>query len=234
MTELAERRRAAPKLDEGGTDRRVDGAERREPACVHVIDDDIALRGLVVQLANSVGLASKTYASAQEFLARYDGARPGCVTLDLRLPGMTGVEALSRFAEEGVRLPVIILTGYGDVPTAVRSIQQGAVDFIQKPFNAQFLIERIQAAIAEDAARLRSDEMQSLIDERFRVLSPREKQVLSLVVDGRTSKEIARQLSISNKTVDVHRTNLMRKLEVSSFAELVRLSLAAGKTRKVS
>lgn len=198
-------------------------------AVVHIIDDDASLRKMVVKLVGSVGLASKSYSSAQEFLLSYDGSRPGCVILDLRMPGMTGTQALTHFAEKGVKLPVIILTGYGDIPTAVRSLKHGAVDFIQKPFHPQFFLERIQTSIAEDAMRAQADHASSVLAQRFLGLSPREKQILELVVDGKTSKEIARKLDISSRTVDVHRTNLMRKVGVSSVAELVSLSMTARK-----
>jgi len=141
------------------------------------------------------------------------------------MPGMTGIEALTRFAERNIRLPVIMLTGYGDVPTAVRSLKRGAVDFIQKPFNPQFLLERIQASIAEDAARAGEEEQCAALEQRFNELTAREKEILVQVIDGHTSKEIARVLGISDKTVDVHRTNIMRKVGAASVAELVKLAM---------
>lgn len=198
-------------------------------AIVHIIDDNVSLRNMVVKLVGSVGLASKPYSSADEFLSSYDGSRPGCIILDLRMPGMTGTQALTRFAEKDIKLPVIILTGYGDIPTAVRSLKQGAVDFIQKPFNPQVLIERIQTSIEEDAMRAQADHEFSALTERFIRLSLREREILDLVVDGKTSKEIARTLNISSRTVDVHRTNVMRKVGASSVAELVGLAMAARK-----
>lgn len=192
---------------------------------VHVVDDEADVRDVVAKLVESVGLIAKSFASAQEFLAAYDGGRPGCIVLDVRMPGMTGIEALTRFAEKNIRLPVIMLTGYGDVPTAVRSLKRGAVDFIQKPFNPQFLLERIQASVADDASRAEEEGQCAVLEQRFNDLTAREKEILEQVIDGNTSKEIARVLGISDKTVDVHRTNIMRKVGAASVAELVKLAM---------
>ena len=192
---------------------------------VYVVDDEPDVRDIVAKLVESVGLTAKVFSAAQDFLSSYDGSRPGCVVLDVRMPGMTGIEALTRFAERNVRLPVIMLTGYGDVPTAVRSLKRGAVDFIQKPFNPQFLLERIQASIAEDATRAGEEEQCAALEQRFNDLTAREKEILIQVIDGFTSKEIARVLGISDKTVDVHRTNIMRKVGAASVAELVKLAM---------
>jgi len=192
---------------------------------VHVVDDEADVRDVVAKLVESVGLTARVFSSAQDFLASYDGSRPGCVVLDVRMPGMTGIEALTRFAERNIRLPVIMLTGYSDVPTAVRSLKRGAVDFIQKPFNPQFLLERIQASIAEDATRAGEEEQCAALEQRFNELTAREKEILVQVIDGHTSKEIARVLGISDKTVDVHRTNIMRKVGAASVAELVKLAM---------
>ncbi len=199
---------------------------------VHVVDDDADVRDVVAKLVESVGLAAKAFSSAQEFLSSYDGSRPGCVVLDLRMPVMTGIEALTRFAERDIRLPVIMLTGHGDVPSAVRSLKRGAADFIEKPFNPQQLLERIQAAVADDAARAEADQHSATLEQRFSALSPREREILDLVIEGRTSKQIARHLGISDKTVDVHRTNLMRKVGVNSVAKLVKLAVTARKNSR--
>lgn len=199
---------------------------------VHVVDDDADVREVVARLVESVGLAAQAFSSAQEFLSSYDGSRPGCIVLDLRMPVMTGIEALTRFAERDIKLPVIMLTGHGDVPSAVRSLKRGAADFIEKPFNPQVLLERIQAAVAEDAARAEADQRSATLKQRFSGLSRRESEILNLVIEGKTSKQIARQLGISDKTVDVHRTNLMRKVGVTSVAELVKLAVTARKSSR--
>ncbi len=193
---------------------------------VHVIDDEADVREVIVRLLGSVALTSKSYPSAADFLAVYDGHRPGCVILDLRMPRMSGVEALARFKERGIALPVIMLSGYGDIPTAVRSLKLGAIDFIPKPFQSEVLLERVQGAIAANAVELAREQASFRLRRRFRNISPREAEVLRLVIDGKQSKEIARRLRISRKTVDVHRSNLMHKVGVSSVAELVNLWLS--------
>lgn len=194
---------------------------------VHIIDDEAAVRDLIARLVESVDLASKSYSSAADFLAIYDGYRPGCIVLDLRMPRMNGMEALVNFKARGIALPVIMLSGYGDIATAVRSMKLGAVDFILKPFQADALLERVQGAVAENMLQLARERASYRLRLRFRRISQREAEVLSLVVSGKPSKEIARRLHISRKTVDVHRSNLMRKVGVSSVAELVNLWLAA-------
>jgi len=194
---------------------------------VHIIDDEAAVCEIIARLAKSVGLASKSYPSASDFLAIYDGYRPGCIVLDLRMPRMNGIEALASFKARDIALPVIMLSGYGDIPTAVRSLKLGAVDFILKPFQSDALLERVQGVVAEDMLQLAREQASHRLRLRFRRISPREAEVLSLVVKGKPSKEIARRLHISRKTVDVHRSNLMRKVGVLSVAELVNLWLSA-------
>ena len=193
---------------------------------IQIIDDEADVREVIARLVNSVGLTSRAYASAVDFLADYDGHRPGCIVLDLRMPRMSGMEALANFKERNVALPVIMLSGYGDIPTAVRSLKLGAVDFIPKPFQSEGLLERVQTAVAESMLDLAREQTSYRLRRRFRNISPREAEVLNLVVRGKPSKEIARRLRISPKTVDVHRSNLMRKVGVSSVAELVNLWLA--------
>jgi len=194
---------------------------------VHIVDDEASVREVIARLAKSVGLASRSYPSAADFLTLYDGHRPGCVILDLRMPGMSGVEALTHFKKRNVALPVIMLSGYGDIPTAMRSLKLGAIDFIPKPFQNDALLERLQGAVAESAVQLAREQASFRLRRRFRSISPREAEILSLVVNGKQSKEIARRLHISPKTVAVHRSNLMRKVGVSSIAALVNLWLSA-------
>lgn len=194
---------------------------------VHIVDDEADVREVVARLAKSVGLTSKSYHSAAEFLAIYDGYRPGCIVLDLRMPSMNGMDALANFKARGIALPVIVLSGYGDIPTAIRSLKLGAVDFIPKPFQSEALLERVQSAVAESMLQLSREQVSYRVRRRFRLISPREAEVLSLVIRGKPSKEIARRLRISPKTVDVHRANLMRKVGVSSVVELVNLWLSA-------
>ena len=198
-------------------------AEPPEPT-VFVVDDDAAVRQSFEWLVGSVGLRTETFASAQAFLDAFDPARPGCLVLDVRMPGMSGLELQERLAADGVTLPVIMVSGYGDVPTAVRVMKQGAVDFIEKPFSDQAMLDRIQASIERDLrARQAAAERAGARNNRDR-LTRREAEVMDLVIAGRSNKEIARDLAISPKTVEVHRANVMKKMQADSLADLVRLA----------
>lgn len=200
---------------------------------VFVVDDDSEIRETLKWLVESVGLKIETFASAQDFLNAYDPARPGCLVTDVRMPGMSGIELQAKLMAEEVTLPIIIVSGYADVPTAVRSMKGGAIDFVEKPFNEQMLLERIQLSILEDA-RLRQKRSQGeRARARLRSLTPRERQVMDLVILGRSNKEIARELNISPKTVEAHRSNVMAKMKAQSLAELVTIAeRTAGPTGK--
>jgi FixJ family two-component response regulator len=172
----------------------------------------------------SVGLKIETFASAQEFLNAYDPSRPGCLVTDVRMPGMSGIELQSKLAAEEVTLPIIVVSGYADVPTAVRSMKRGAIDFVEKPFDEQRMLERIQLSILEDA-RLRQERgARERTIARLKSLTPRERQVMDLVILGKSNKEVARALDISPKTVEVHRSHVMVKMQADSLAELVRIA----------
>ncbi|MFQ5953813.1 MAG: response regulator transcription factor [Kiloniellales bacterium] len=190
---------------------------------VFVVDDDEAVRRFLRGLIASVGLRVETYASAQEFLEAYEPAVPGCVLLDIRMPGMSGLELQKMLAERVVALPVIFLTGHGDVQVAVHAMKAGAVDFIEKPFNNELLLDRIQKAVAEsvDADRIRA--RRSQIASRIQLLTRRERQVLEMVVAGETNKGVARHLDISEKTVEIHRAKVMEKMQATSLAHLVKM-----------
>ena len=198
---------------------------------VFVVDDDSEVRDTLQWLVASVGLNIETFASAQEFLNAYDPKRPGCLVTDVRMPGMSGIELQAKLMAEEVTLPIIIVSGYADVPTAVRSMKGGAIDFVEKPFNEQMMLERIQLSILEDA-RLRQKRAQG---ERAQAclqsLTPREHQVMDLVILGRSNKEIARELDISPKTVEVHRSHVMAKMEAHSLAELVVIAERIASTK---
>jgi len=194
-----------------------------EKATVFVVDDDSAVRESLRWLIESVGLKVKTFSTAREFLDAYDPNQPGCLVLDIRMPGMSGLELQDRLAEKSIHLPVIIITGYGDVPVAVRAMKNGAIDFIEKPFSDQVLLERIQLAIEQDSAYRRITERRQDIENRLAVLTPREREVMYLVVEGKPSREIAKELGLSTRTVEVHRTHLMDKTKVRSVAELARM-----------
>jgi two-component system, LuxR family, response regulator FixJ len=194
---------------------------------VFVVDDDQAVRKSLDVLIRSVGLKVETYESAQSFLAGCDPERPGCLVLDVRMPGMSGLELQKTLKEQGIGLPVIMITGHGDVPIAVRAMKAGAVEFIEKPFSKQLLLEHIHEAIAQDARQREEQSKQSAIETRLAQLSPRERQVMELVVAGKVSKQIAAELGLSKKTVDVHRAHMMQKMGVESVAELAKQAVRA-------
>jgi FixJ family two-component response regulator len=190
---------------------------------VFVIDDDKAVRHFLRGLIASVNLRVEAYASAQEFLAAYRSSSPGCLLLDIRMPGMSGLELQQELSVRGIDLPVIVLTGHGNVQVAVHAMKAGAVDFIEKPFNNELLLDRVQKAVAKSVDtyedRIKRDE----ILNRRKLLTPRERQVLDLVVAGESNKGIARHLHISEKTVEIHRANVMGKMQAKSLADLVKM-----------
>ena len=191
---------------------------------VFVVDDDSEVRETLKWLVESVGLKIETFASAQEFLNAYDRNRPGCLVTDVRMPGMSGIELQAKLMAEEVTLPIIVVSGYADVPTAVRSMKGGAIDFVEKPFNEQMMLERIQLSILEDARLRQKRAQRERARARLNSLTPRERQVMDLVIKGKSNKQIARDLDISPKTVEVHRSNVMAKMEAHSLAELVTIA----------
>ena len=201
---------------------------RERPATVFVVDDDEAVRSSLRLLLKSRGIPAVTHGSAAEFLANYDPEQPGCIILDVRMPGMSGLELQDELNRRGAIIPVIFITGHGDVPMAVEAMQHGAVDFLQKPFSDQDLTDRIQRALATD---LRNRELlgeKERIRARLAALTRREMQVLRLVTLGKSNKVIAGDLGVSQRTVEIHRAHLMEKMEASSLAHLVRLTMIAG------
>ncbi len=195
-------------------------------ATVFVVDDDDAMRDSIQLLLESVHLNARTFACALDFMKHFEQKQEGCLLLDVRMPGMNGMELLEMLKSSGIGLPVIMITGHGDVPLAVRALKHGAFDFIQKPFNAQELLDRVHAALDLDRENNRRSSEVAQCRALFLALTDREKEVVDLVVAGNSSKMIARNLGISPKTVDVHRANVMRKLNIRSVAELVQLRLA--------
>jgi FixJ family two-component response regulator len=195
---------------------------------VFVVDDDEAVRKSLAWLIGSVGLAVKAYESADAFLASWAEERPGCLVLDVRMPGMSGLELQDALARRGSSLPVIIVTGHADVPMAVRALKAGAVDFIEKPFNDQVLLDRIQDAVKRSQAVFAGQARRARVQALLARLTPRERQVAELVAAGKPNKVIAFELDLSMKTVEVHRHNVMDKLEVASVADLTRLFMEAN------
>lgn len=201
--------------------------KKLEPT-VFVVDDDEAVRSSVKWLVQSAGWNVKTHASAHEFLEDYDPARPGCLVLDVRMPGMSGLELQELMKSRGLEIPVIFITGHGDVPMAVRAVKAGAIDFIQKPFGDEHLLGRIQLAIEKDKKARELREGQEGMTLLLGRLTPREHDVLQLLVEGCSLKEVAAKLYRSYKTVDNHKGSIMRKLEVTDRVDLVKFAIRAG------
>lgn len=190
---------------------------------IFVVDDDEPMRDSIHWLLESVNLHGRMFASASDFVASCNPAEHGCLLLDVRMPGMNGMQLLEVLKYSGITLPVIVITGHGDVPMAVRALKHGAFDFIQKPFNAQELLDRVNAALELDREnRRRSSEIERR-RASFASLTERETEVVEMLVAGNSSKVIAQKLAISPKTVDIHRANIMRKLNVRSVVEIAQL-----------
>lgn len=194
---------------------------------VYVIDDDTEMREFVVILGRSIGLEVKAFASPLDFLETYDGRRPGCILLDLIMPGIGGLEAQQRFTEDGIDLPVILLSGYGDIASAVRGIKAGAAEFLEKPVSRHVLLEHVQRCLAQDAERAKAAAATRDLRDRFAALSRREAEILESIVEGRSSREIGDLLGISAKTVSIHRGNLLKKTGARSTGQLIGMTLAA-------
>jgi RNA polymerase sigma factor (sigma-70 family) len=192
---------------------------------VMVVDDDSGVRNAMRSLLKSVGLESALYASAQEFLAAYQPGQPGCLVLDIRMPGMSGLELQQQLNLRGAVIPVIFMTGHGDIPMAVEAMQHGAFDFLQKPFRDQDLLDRIQRAIAKDAEQRQSLGEHERIKSHLETLTAREREVLDLLTQGKQNKAIAQDLGVSPRTIEIHRARVMEKMAAQSVAQLVRMML---------
>jgi FixJ family two-component response regulator len=198
------------------------------PAVVFVIDDDPSMRGALEDLVGSVGLQVRVFASPQDFLQSKLPEAPGCLVLDVRLPGMSGLAFQQELARLGVALPVIFITGHGDIPMSVRAMKAGAVEFLTKPFHDQELLDAIHIAIERDRERRREAVLVAEVQERYATLTERERQIMTLVVVGRANKQIAAELNLSEMTVKVHRGQVMRKMHAGSLPELVRMADRLG------
>jgi two-component system response regulator FixJ len=194
----------------------------RQPL-VFVVDDDEAVLDSLRLLLSSAGLETTGFTSAQEFLDRYDSRQPGCLVLDVRMPGMSGLELQQTLNLRGATIPVIFITGHGDVPMAVEAMQHGAFDFLQKPFREHLLIERVQCALAQDRTNREELNQRSRIRERLDSLTPREREVIELVTAGKPNKIMAVELGVSQRTVELHRARVMEKMGATSLAQLVRM-----------
>jgi two-component system, LuxR family, response regulator FixJ len=198
------------------------------PQTVFIVDDDAAVRDSITELVGSVGLHPESYASAPAFLQAFRPERAGCLVLDVRMAEMSGLALHQKLNELGARIPVIVLTGHGDVPMAVEAMKAGAVEFLQKPYRDQALLDAINVALAADAAARRSRAGAESFEQRRASLTEREREVLEHLLAGKTSKETARALSISPRTAEAHRRNLLQKFGVASAKELLLLSNPRG------
>ena len=203
-----------------------------DKAIVFIVDDDASVRDSLRWLIESVQLQVQCFATAQEFLQGYQSQQTGCIVLDVRMPGLSGLDLQEELRQQGFVVPVIIITGHADVPMAVRAFKSGVFDFIEKPFNDQHLIDRIHQAI--DKSRSQKVNIQRWQDARDRLqkLSSREVQVLDCIVSGSSNKTMARELDISVKTIETHRANLMSKMQAGSVSELVRVALLAERGKE--
>lgn len=198
----------------------------REPekdATVFVVDDEAVVRESLHWLIESIGLRVETFASATEFLDAYDPTVPGCLVLDVRMPGISGLELQEMLKERGHAIPIIIVTGYADVPMAVRAMKNGAMEFLRKPYSDQQMLDVVQQALQNDAEARAKNARIAELREMFGSLTPREGEVLDLVVVGKASRGIAEELEISQKTVETHRTHIMKKLKAVNVAQLTHL-----------
>jgi FixJ family two-component response regulator len=188
---------------------------------VFVVDDDEALRDALSQLLDSSGIKVECHADGTSFLSDYREDRPGCLLLDIAMPGMSGLDVQSELRARGHRIPIIFLTGHGDIPMAVKATREGALDFLEKPFRPDHLLDRVRQCLQTDQENREADDEARSARERYKRLSPRERQVMTLVASGFTNKEIAQELGLSPRTVEVHRTHVMHKMGAASLAELV-------------
>jgi FixJ family two-component response regulator len=191
---------------------------------VFVVDDDPSVRKALGRLLRSAGLRAETFASAEEFLAWERPDAPGCVVLDVQMPGLNGLELQRKLDEDNVRLPIVIITGHGDIPMSVRAMKGGAVDFLPKPFEDQTFLDAVHQAVARDRQARQQRAEVSVLQERARSLTAREREVLGLVVSGLLNKQIGHKLGVTEKTIKVHRGQVMRKLQAGSLAELIRMA----------
>ena len=195
---------------------------------VFVVDDDAAVRDALRLLLEEEGLPVEVYASAEAFLDSYHPERPGCLVLDIRMPGMNGLELQETLAALQCKIPIIFITGHGAVSLSVSALKAGALDFLEKPFDDEELLGRIRMAITLDASTRQDEAEASTIKTRFARLTPREKEVMALVVAGQSSREIATELTVSHRTVEVHRSRVMRKMEADSLLDLATMAVACG------
>ena len=192
---------------------------------VFIVDDDEPVRSALRLLMKSVGHETSTFASGDEFFAFCSPDISGCLVLDIRMPGMSGLELQEKLHQQGVNMPIIFITGHGDVPMAVQAMKHGAMEFLQKPFREQDLVDRVNEALEKDLNTHKLALQGTEIEQRVTKLTPRERQIMDMIVQGKASKVIAIDLDVSQRTVDTHRTRIMRKMQARSLAELVQMAV---------
>lgn len=192
---------------------------------VHIVDDDLAIRDSLSFLMKSVGFVSQSYESAETFLDQAELDRPGCMVVDIRMQGMSGLELQQVLNERGIKLPVIIITGHGDIPMAVEAMKEGAVDFLEKPFDNEVLVTRIRQSLKEATKKQDKESRIAMVKARLAQLTPREVEVMNLLVAGKHNKVIANELNISVRTAEAHRAKVMKKLQADSLSDIVRMAL---------
>jgi FixJ family two-component response regulator len=197
---------------------------RSPPSVVYVVDDDAVLREALRSLFRSVGLQVELFASAVDFMAGQGRQGPGCIVLDVRLPGMGGLDFQAQLAKAGIHMPIVFMTGHGDIPMSVQAMKAGAFDFLTKPFRDQDMLDAVFTALERDRRRCEEEESNAAASARYETLSSREKEVMFLVAKGLINKQIAWELGISEITVKVHRGNVMRKMAVRTLPDLVRIA----------
>jgi len=197
-------------------------------ATVFVVDDDPDVRAGIRDLIQSLDMKIETYASGREFLDAYDPSRPGCLVLDIRMPDLSGVQIQSEFAEKDIDIPIIFITGHGDVPMAVRAMQNGAIDFLEKPFREQVLLDRIHQAISKDQQTRRQKAEFKDVQARYAMLTPKARVVMNLAVLGKSSRRIAAELGLSPKTIHFHLARILDTMQVDTTVELARLAITSG------
>ena len=200
---------------------------KRKPV-IYIVDDDDGMRRALTVLMTAVGYQPEAFARPAEFLSKYDANQAGCLVLDVRMPEMSGLEVQQQLNRAGAMLPVIFMTGHGDIPMAVQAMKDGAFDFLQKPFRDQELLDRINAALKQDAQNRESVDRLADLRQRAESLTPREREVMGHVVDGKANKVIAIDLGLSERTVEIHRANVMEKMAARSVAHLVKMHLTLG------
>ncbi|MCX7097638.1 MAG: response regulator [Methylococcales bacterium] len=201
---------------------------KKPDSLIYVVDDEFAVRDSLSLLIESTGQAVRSFASAEEFLDGYDPDCPGCLLLDVRMPGVSGLELQELLLNRGISIPIIFISGHAGIPDTAKAFRAGAVDFLEKPFSDGLLLKRVEEAIAIDIANREQREGQDKIQSRLALLTAREHEVMAQIVGGHSNKEVARVMGISNRTVEAHRSSIMEKMQASNLAELIMMVTQAG------